>query len=126
MRLHARVWESNKLPNLFFLKSVLIFYSWEFWYSTNQCQHICVLVQVVPVCVDVRDAGAVSKAAEFCVECCGGLPHMIVNNAAGNFISPFERLSPNAWKTIVDIVLNGSALVTMEFGKRLIKAKQSM
>ena len=49
---------------------------------------------------------------------------MIVNNAAGNFICPFERLSPNAWRTVVDIVLNGTALVTMEFGKRLLKAKQ--
>ena len=49
---------------------------------------------------------------------------MIVNNAAGNFISPTERLSPNAWKTIIDIVLNGTANVTLEFGKRLIEAKQ--
>lgn len=73
---------------------------------------------------DVRDAAAISAAADVCVEECGGLPHMVVNNAAGNFISPFERLSPNAWKTVVDIVLNGSAMVTMEFGKRLIKAKQ--
>ena len=49
---------------------------------------------------------------------------MIVNNAAGNFISPTERLSSNAWRTIVDIVLNGTAYVTLEFGKRLIAAKQ--
>lgn len=49
---------------------------------------------------------------------------MVVNNAAGNFISPSERLSPNAWRTIIDIVLNGSAYVSLEFGKRLIKAKQ--
>ena len=74
--------------------------------------------------VDVRDEAAVNEAVEMCMERCGGLPHMIVNNAAGNFISPFERLSPNAWKTIIDIVLNGTALVTMAFGKRLIKAKQ--
>ena len=73
---------------------------------------------------DVRDPSAVSAAADACVEQCGTLPHMIVNNAAGNFISPFERLSPNGWRAVVDIVLNGTALVTMEFGKRLIKAKQ--
>ena len=51
---------------------------------------------------------------------------MVVNNAAGNFISPTERLSPNAFKTIVDIVLVGSANVTLEFGKRLIDAKQGI
>ena len=61
-----------------------------------------------------------------CVEEGGGLPDMVVNNAAGNFISPFERLSPNGWRTVVDIVLNGTALVTMEMGKRLIKAKQGV
>lgn len=82
------------------------------------------VVQVFPVCADVRDASAVSAAADACVELCGSLPHMIVNNAAGNFVAPFERLSPNAWRTVVDIVLNGTALVTLEFGKRLIKAKQ--
>ena len=29
----------------------------------------------------------------------------VVNNAAGNFISPTERLSANAFQTILDIVL---------------------
>lgn len=81
-------------------------------------------IQVIPVKADVRDAAAISAAADVCVEECGGLPHMVVNNSAGNFVSPFERLSPNAWRTVVDSVLNGSALVTMEFGKRLIQAKQ--
>ena len=36
--------------------------------------------------------------------------------SAGNFISPSERLSANAWRTVVDIVLNGTALVTLEAG----------
>ena len=35
-----------------------------------------------------------------------------------------ERLSPNAFKTVIDIVLNGTFNVTLEFGKRLIAAKQ--
>jgi len=35
-----------------------------------------------------------------------------------------ERLSPNAWKTVIDIVLNGTALVTLDVGKRLIAAKK--
>lgn len=74
--------------------------------------------------VDVRDPESVSGAADLCVELCGSLPHMVVNNAAGNFVSPTERLSPNAFRTIVDIVLNGTANVTLEFGKRLIAAEQ--
>lgn len=45
---------------------------------------------------------------------------MVINNAAGNFVSPSEKLSPNGWKTIVDIVLNGTAFVTLDMGKRLI------
>ena len=47
----------------------------------------------------------------------GSLPSVVVNNAAGNFISPTERLSSNAFKTIVDIVLLGTANVTLEIGK---------
>ena len=50
----------------------------------------------------------------------------MINNAAGNFISPYERLSPNAWKTITDIVLNGTAFVTLAIGKELIKAQKGM
>ena len=43
---------------------------------------------------------------------------------AGNFIAPTERLSLNAFRTIVDVVLNGSANVTLQAGKRMIEAKQ--
>ncbi|MEJ1275280.1 24-dienoyl CoA reductase 1 mitochondrial [Cricetulus griseus] len=53
-----------------------------------------------------------------------GHPDVVINNAAGNFVSPSERLSPNAWKTITDIVLNGTAYVTLEIGKQLIKAQK--
>ena len=72
---------------------------------------------------DVRDPESV-KAALDAVEAELGLPNIVINNAAGNFISPFERLSPNAFKTVIDIVLNGTANVTLDVGKRLIKAKQ--
>lgn len=49
---------------------------------------------------------------------------MIINNAAGNFVCPSERLSPNAWRSITDIVLTGTALVTLELGRRLIQAQK--
>jgi len=53
-----------------------------------------------------------------------GLPHIVVNNAAGNFVSPTEKLSANAFSTVIDIVMNGTANVTLDVGKRLIEAKQ--
>ncbi|KAK7115254.1 2,4-dienoyl-CoA reductase [(3E)-enoyl-CoA-producing], mitochondrial-like [Littorina saxatilis] len=79
--------------------------------------------KVFPVRMDVRKAddvaAAVDKAvAEF------GLPDIVVNNAAGNFISPTERLSPNAFATVIGIVLQGTANVTLDLGKRLIKEKK--
>jgi len=48
----------------------------------------------------------------------------LLNNAAGNFISPTERLSPNAFDTIIDIVLKGSKNCTLAFGKHWIDRKQ--
>jgi 2,4-dienoyl-CoA reductase len=79
--------------------------------------------KVVPIQMNVKSAEDVKVAADK-VEQQLGLPNIIVNNAAGNFISPTEKLSANAFKTVVDTVLLGTANVTLEFGKRLINAKQ--
>jgi len=49
------------------------------------------------------------------------LPDVIVNNAAGNFISPTERLTQSAFHNIIDIVLKGTASITLEAGKKMIK-----
>ncbi len=48
----------------------------------------------------------------------------LVNNAAGNFISPTEKLSANAFKSIIDIVLMGTIHTTLAFGKAWIAAQQ--
>ncbi|KAM6456587.1 2,4-dienoyl-CoA reductase [(3E)-enoyl-CoA-producing], mitochondrial [Liasis olivaceus] len=72
---------------------------------------------------DVRDPASVTSAVSQLIDV-AGLPDVIINNAAGNFISPSERLSANAWKTITDIVLNGTAFVTLQIGKELIKAQK--
>ncbi|NNC95745.1 MAG: SDR family oxidoreductase [Chitinophagales bacterium] len=79
--------------------------------------------KVLPVACDVRnwlEVEAMMQAAndEF------GEVHVLVNNAAGNFISPTERLSPRAFDTIVNIVLKGSYYSTLAFGKHWIKNKQ--
>ncbi|KAM4705460.1 2,4-dienoyl-CoA reductase [(3E)-enoyl-CoA-producing], mitochondrial [Rhinophrynus dorsalis] len=77
--------------------------------------------KVHPIHCDVRDPNSVQKAVAEMIQVAGH-PDVVINNAAGNFISPFERLSANAWRTITDIVLNGTAYVTLEVGKELIKA----
>ncbi|XP_054241419.1 2,4-dienoyl-CoA reductase [(3E)-enoyl-CoA-producing], mitochondrial [Indicator indicator] len=72
---------------------------------------------------DVRDPDSVKNVVAKAIQVAGH-PNVVINNAAGNFVSPSERLSPNAWKTITDIVLNGTAFVTLEVGKELIKAQK--
>lgn len=54
-----------------------------------------------------------------------GKVDVLVNNAAGNFISPTERLSPNAFDTVLDIVLKGSKNCTLAFGKHWIDTNQN-
>ncbi|XP_068252397.1 2,4-dienoyl-CoA reductase [(3E)-enoyl-CoA-producing], mitochondrial [Nyctibius grandis] len=72
---------------------------------------------------DVRDPVSVKNAVAEVIQV-EGHPDVVINNAAGNFIAPSERLSANAWKTITDIVLNGTAFVTLEIGKELIKVQK--
>jgi|TARA_B110000858_G_scaffold120765_1_gene137831 2,4-dienoyl-CoA reductase len=52
------------------------------------------------------------------------IPNIIINNAAGNFLCPFEKLSKNGWTRIIDIVLNGSFNIYHIFGKEFIKQKK--
>jgi len=54
-----------------------------------------------------------------------GKADILLNNAAGNFISPTERLSANAFDTVIDIVLKGSKNCTLAFGKHWIDKKQN-
>jgi NAD(P)-dependent dehydrogenase (short-subunit alcohol dehydrogenase family) len=53
-----------------------------------------------------------------------GKVDVLLNNAAGNFISPTERLSSNAFDTVIDIVLKGTKNCTLAFGKHWIDSKQ--
>ncbi|HLI94984.1 MAG TPA: SDR family oxidoreductase [Candidatus Baltobacteraceae bacterium] len=56
---------------------------------------------------DVRDAARVEEVAAEIVRRTGRID-VLVNNAAGNFVAPSEKLSPNGFKAVVDIVLNGT------------------
>jgi len=72
---------------------------------------------------DVRDFAAVEKVIEQAEKEVGPVT-ALVNNAAGNFVCPTERLSPNAFASVVGIVLNGSFHATLALGRRWIQAKR--
>lgn len=77
------------------------------------------LERVLGLACDVRDPGQVEAAEEAARQRFGDL-HILVNNAAANFISPTERLTPNAFRIITETVLLGSVNCTLTFGKRWI------
>ena len=76
---------------------------------------------VVTTACDIRDADAVAAAFDAATEAFG-MPQVLINNAAANFPVPAEDMSPNAWRTVVDITLNGTFLCAREFGRRHLAA----
>ncbi|MBX7074334.1 MAG: SDR family oxidoreductase [Pirellulales bacterium] len=78
--------------------------------------------QVLGRACDVRKPEEVEALADAAYERFGAVQGL-VNNAAGNFICPTERLSYNAFNSVVDIVLKGSYNCTLAFGKRWIADK---
>lgn len=80
--------------------------------------------QVLPLALDVRDYKEVESALKSAIEHFGSVD-ILLNNAAGNFVSPTEALSHKAFDVIVDIVLRGSYNMTLAFGKHWIKEQQT-
>jgi NAD(P)-dependent dehydrogenase (short-subunit alcohol dehydrogenase family) len=80
--------------------------------------------KVLAVQCDVRDNDQVENVLAETLAKFGSVD-VLVNNAAGNFISPTERLSANAFSSIIDIVLKGTVNCTLAFGKHWIKQKQA-
>jgi NAD(P)-dependent dehydrogenase (short-subunit alcohol dehydrogenase family) len=72
---------------------------------------------------DVRDFAAVEAAADK-AETTFGRIDTVINNAAGNFMARSEKLSPNAFNTVVSIVLNGSFHCTQAFARKWIAQKK--
>ena len=72
--------------------------------------------KVLAIACDVRDPDQVNDMVSQTVDEFSKID-ILLNNAAGNFISPTEDLSPNAFKTVVDIVLNGTFNCTQAAGK---------
>ena len=79
--------------------------------------------KVLAVPCDVRKYDEIEKLV-VAIEAEFGQLHGVLNNAAGNFISPTERLSHRAFDIIVDIVLRGTYYMTLATGKNWIAKKQ--
>jgi NAD(P)-dependent dehydrogenase (short-subunit alcohol dehydrogenase family) len=67
---------------------------------------------------DVRDPEAVAAAFHAAEEALGPVT-TLVNNAAGNFLVQAEELSPNGWRAVVGIVLDGTFHCSRELGRRV-------
>ena len=77
----------------------------------------------LPIQCDVRHYEEVENMLQIVLKAFGKVD-ILLNNAAGNFISPTERLSANAFDTVIDIVLKGTKNCTLAFGKHWIDTKQ--
>lgn len=77
----------------------------------------------LPIACDVRHYDQVEAMLDQTIKTFGRVD-VLLNNAAGNFISPTERLSSNAFDTIIDIVLKGTKNCTLAFGKYWIANNQ--
>jgi NAD(P)-dependent dehydrogenase (short-subunit alcohol dehydrogenase family) len=84
----------------------------------NGVSGICFAVQC-----DVRQYDQVENMLQSVLDKFGKVD-VLLNNAAGNFIAPTERLSANAFDTIIDIVLKGTKNCTLALGKHWIAKKQ--
>lgn len=79
--------------------------------------------KVLALQCDVRNYNEVEEVIKRCEAELGGID-VLINNAAGNFISPTERLSHKAFDIVVDIVLKGSYNCTLALGKYWIASKR--
>ena len=81
--------------------------------------------KAIPIVCDVRYPDQVESMINQAIDQLGSVD-ILVNNAAGNFLSPTENLSSNAFKTVVDIVLNGTFHCSQAAGKIMRKNKSGV
>ncbi|AHM59143.1 2,4-dienoyl-CoA reductase [Flammeovirgaceae bacterium 311] len=80
--------------------------------------------KVLPLACDVREYEQIEKVLADTMSQWGKIDGLL-NNAAGNFISPTERLSHRAFNTVLDIVLKGTTQFSLAMGKLWIDQKQA-
>lgn len=78
--------------------------------------------KAITVGCDIREPDQVAGAFDE-TEDRLGLADVLVNNSAGNFPTPAEDLSPNGWRAVTRIVLDGTFFCCREFGRRHLAAK---
>ncbi|HPF13001.1 MAG: SDR family oxidoreductase [Planctomycetes bacterium] len=95
--------------------------------SRNQAHHQAFLEEaqaqgwsVESLALDVREASACRDLIDGLVERHGKLDHL-VNNAAGNFVCPSHRLSANAWRAVLSIVLDGTFYCSKHAGIHMLR-----
>ncbi|HET9628031.1 MAG TPA: SDR family oxidoreductase [Novosphingobium sp.] len=77
--------------------------------------------KAIGVTLDVRDGERVRQAFDEIEAQCGS-PDVLINNASGTFTVPAEDMSPNAWRSVVQIVLDGTFFCSREFARRRMTA----
>ena len=80
--------------------------------------------RVLAVACDIREPEQIAAAFDEAISTFG-LPEVLINNAAANFPVPAEDMSTNAWRTVVDITLNGTFFCAREFSRRHLAAGTS-
>ncbi|KAI8093445.1 NAD-P-binding protein [Halteromyces radiatus] len=81
--------------------------------------------EIIAVAADVRKPEAVENAVQKTIEAFGRIDFLI-NGAAGNFLAPFQDLSYNAFRTVIEIDLLGTFNLTKAASEHLKKAKGSI
>lgn len=69
------------------------------------------------VAADIRHPDQIATAFDAIEENLGPVS-VVINNAAGNFAVAAEKMSPNAWRSVTQIVLDGTFFVSTEFARR--------
>jgi NAD(P)-dependent dehydrogenase (short-subunit alcohol dehydrogenase family) len=80
--------------------------------------------KAIAVELDVRDDSAVAATFDE-IEARLGPADVLINNAAGNFPTQAVKMSANAWRSVIDIVLNGTFLCSTEFARRAIERQSA-
>ena len=80
---------------------------------------------ILGVAADVRDPDAIARAVAATIERFGKLD-TLVNGAAGNFLAPAAALTPNGFRTVIDIDLNGTFLASRAAFEHLQKSGNAL
>lgn len=79
--------------------------------------------EVMTYQLDIREPQKIEELRDAVLKRFGRID-ILVNNAAGNFLYPAEKLPFKGWNAVIDIVLNGSFYCSQIFGNQMIQQKQ--